>query len=653
MPSLGIRHRLLLITLLPAVMVAVLTSWILVDGHMKQAYLDQQLRLSAIARQLAAAAEFDIFSGHLEGLNKKAGAALLEPDILAVAILDKEERSLVSTTPTPLLPALNSVEHGFTDFPDWDRAETEHWHALTIRPETLYDPNLFDQKPEQAAPIGYLLVKVSTSSLRVGMKTYAMQAGAIAFAVMLLGMGFARLLAHKLINALTDIGRVVQAVSVGGHDLRVATVPGNDELSLLAAGINDMAQAVGQTQEDLFRQVSTATASLKRERDEAAQAAESRSRFFAAASHDLRQPAHALGLFVARLEQEANTNTPQPQLHKIAEGVRNLNALLDALLDYSRLDGRIVKIDTRPTHANSAIKAVLHSLAGAAQSKNLSLRSRIADCWLLTDPVLLQRILLNLIGNAVRYTTHGGVLVTCRRRAYHARIDVWDTGPGISPVDQQRIFEELVQLNNPERDATKGLGLGLAIVRRSADLLFHPLSLCSRVGHGTRFSITIPLAATPAAEIADNSDTAMSNERDSLVEDTGQVLLIGTVNPSREEMACQLTGWGYVVATSDDLDAANACVARLGTPTLVILDQPTETDGLAWLDRVDAQAGHPVPAVIIGDSRHHAEPTGNARRLRLSRPYRPSRLRALLTHLQASEDQIDPITPDCGNAGTS
>lgn len=632
MKTLSIRHRILLAVLAPAALVALLITGMLVAQQMQKAQADQHRRLAAVARQIAAAAEYGIFTGNNDALQRLLQTALSEPDVIAAAFLDAQGQMLVGTLPPAQLPDPQQVFASFD--PAAPSAETEHWHGIPIQAVNVGEADLYSLSAEDdRQPLGRLLLKVTTQSLHDEIRGDAIKAAAIAVLMLLLGTLLALGLSRGLIRTLTDIGHVVEGIGAGRMDLRIHS-GGKDELDQLAQGINLMADAVGQTQEQLAARIDAATAALRQERDDAAQASQARSRFFAAASHDLRQPAHALGLFVARLERDAAQTRLHPQLRKLAQSVTNLQDLLATLLDYSRLDGQVVRVETRPVQAAQAIEQAVESLAEAAAAKKLALRSRIVDCWLQTDPALLHRILLNLIGNAVRHTAHGGILVTCRRGTHHARIEVWDTGPGIPREFQEAVFEELVQLDNPERDAEKGLGLGLAIVRRSADLLSHPLSLCSRVGQGSRFAIQVPLAAPPATD--DNAAAGAVGKRVA-------ILLVGPSTPAQDELAAQFEDWHYAVARIGGLDTDT--LTGHANPAAVILELPEGAAGIAngqaWLARIEAEVRHPLPALFIshGPTPAPAEGSGGAPRLLLSRPFRPARLRALLTGLLAAAEQ--------------
>lgn len=637
MKAFGIRSRILLTVLGPAILVALLVTGLLVVGQMRQAEAEQHRRLAAVARQLAALAEYNLFVGNNEALKNLLKVAKSEPDVIAAAFLNTQGRILASTLPPEQIPAPGNVIVGFgTPNPS---VAVEHWHALPISATQLADTDLYASATEiDAPPLGQLMLKVSTQSLHDETRAYAIKAAGISAFMLLLAVGLAIAFSRGLIRTFTDIGQVVEGIGRGKHDLRV-TPRGKDELGKLAEGINAMAAAVGQTQEQLAERIIEATATLRHERDEADHAARARSRFFAAASHDLRQPAQALGLFVTRLQRDNLVPELQPKLHQLAQTVSNLQGLLGTLLDYSRLDGQVFRVETHPVQATQAIGQVVESFAEAAAEKHLQLRSRINDCWLMTDPALLHRILINLIGNAVRHTQSGGILVTCRRGTHQARIEVWDTGPGIPPEARETIFDELVQLGNPERDAEKGLGLGLAIVRKSANLLGHPLALCSRVSQGSRFTLTVPLTtpSTPGITVEDK-----------VVHGQQTLLLVGPATAEVEELAALLEGWHFAVERVADTDAARTRIAGAGAnlPQLIILDLPEGATGvehsLTWLNRIAADMGHILPALIISSGPVPAlgEQPGKAPRLLLTRPFRPARLRALIGRLVIHPDDL-------------
>jgi signal transduction histidine kinase/CheY-like chemotaxis protein len=241
---------------------------------------------------------------------------------------------------------------------------------------------------------------------------------------------------------------------------------------------------------------------LREQRDRARAADQAKTRFLAAASHDLRQPIHALGLFVGALSALAERGPVDArQARDIASRLRamlgNLSDLLNGLLDISRLDAGVVPVAREPISLHKLFADLREAFAGTASEHNLRWRVQDSRLWVDSDPLLLKRILDNLLSNAFRYTPKGGVLLGCRRRGDELEIQVIDTGVGIHASQQEVIFDEFVQLHNAERDRKQGLGLGLAIVRHTARLLGHPLALTSEAGRGTCFSLRVPVAEAP------------------------------------------------------------------------------------------------------------------------------------------------------------
>jgi signal transduction histidine kinase len=234
-----------------------------------------------------------------------------------------------------------------------------------------------------------------------------------------------------------------------------------------------------------------------------------KSHFLASASHDLRQPLHALNLFVAQLHAENDPVERGRLVGRVEASVDSMNELFGALLDMTKLDAGILKPTLSEFPLARLFARIETTLAAAAQEKGLKLRIVATTAWTESDPILLERMLMNLASNAVRYTQRGGILIGCHRRGPNLRIDVCDTGPGIPEDQKQRIFGEFYQYATPEADRRGSLGLGLAIVDRLGRLLGHAVELTSRVGRGSRFSITVPLAVKRHASESTTADVGV------------------------------------------------------------------------------------------------------------------------------------------------
>lgn len=346
---------------------------------------------------------------------------------------------------------------------------------------------------------------------------------------------------------------------------------------------------------------------LEEERDRAQAADRAKTRFLAAASHDLRQPIHALSLLIATLSVLGHRGAVQSSDARDLAGkaksiVGNLSALLNGLLDISRLDAGVVTVAKETVNLSQLFHHLGNEFAPAAKDRGLDWRVVESRLQVESDPMMLKRVLGNLLSNAFRYTISGGVLLGCRRRGAAVEIQIWDTGPGI-PLDQQAmVFEEFVQLQNPARDRTQGLGLGLAIVRRAAVLLQHPLKLVSVTGRGSMFSVTVPKASAVETPSLDNkASPAGIAVSIMVVEDEGDVLDI---------MVQLLTLQGHRVyagrsAAEVQQIHAEATVAGAAPVDLIVADYRLG-DGATGLDAIEALCvyiGRSLPAIIVtGDT---------------------------------------------------
>ena len=377
-------------------------------------------------------------------------------------------------------------------------------------------------------------------------------------------------------------------------------------------------------------------AELLREKKEAAEAAnKAKARFLSSASHDLRQPAHALGLFMERIEQVSDDPQSKELVAHAMSAVREMQDMLDSMFDLSQLDS-----DSAPTKVRAfAIQDVFESLCSVLESdaatKGLRLRFRPSDVWLQSDASLLHRILLNLVSNAIRYTDRGTVLVACRpsRAGTHVRIEVRDSGIGIAAEHQDKVFQEYYQVANPQRDRRFGMGVGLSVVERCCRLLKHPLTLRSGPGAGTRITVEVPLAQSiPETECHTFSSNQMNDVRIS-----AHVLLIEDDKMCRVALAGLLESWGYSVLAVESAKMAVEQFHTQAPPAIIISDFRLGggTNGMETIRLLRALTGREVSACLIsGDTSHEVQQLVKAAGLTLlSKPVRPGKLRSLLRHL--------------------
>jgi Na+/proline symporter/CheY-like chemotaxis protein/anti-sigma regulatory factor (Ser/Thr protein kinase) len=424
----------------------------------------------------------------------------------------------------------------------------------------------------------------------------------------------------------------------GSLELRLDPLPGGG-LSLTVTDVTDRRRAelaLRQAKETLERSVSERTADLTKlvgELDRARGAAEAanlgKTRFIAAASHDLLQPLHATRLFTSALVER---HRDEPLVAKIDQGLGAVEALLDTLLDISRLDSGQWKAEPRPVRLQPLIESLAAALAPLAARRGVEVVVVPTSLAVESDPQLLRRVLQNFLSNAIRYSEPGRprarVLIGARRRrGGQVEIQVCDSGPGIPAAEQERIFDEFVRLA-PAADATdRGLGLGLAIVRRVCHLLGHRLVLRSREGVGSLFGLVLPLSAMPG-EARGEPPAQRWGARGIL---GARILVVDDEPVVREATAALLAGWGCRALTV--ADAAAALAANPPADALLVdLDLGPGDDGLALIASLRRQAGWAIPAALVTAKRDERL----RRRARqaavevLLKPLKPASLRAFL-----------------------
>ena len=335
---------------------------------------------------------------------------------------------------------------------------------------------------------------------------------------------------------------------------------------------------------------------------QADQATNARTRFFAAASHDLRQPLHAISLYLPLLLKRMEKTENREMLGAIQNSCNAMRSLLDSLLDISRLDAGVIEPDNSPIPLLEIFDQLGMEFTPQAAAKGLELRVVPADYWVRSDPALLERILRNLLTNAIRYPHKGKILLGARRTGSTVRIEVWDSGIGIESETLEHIFEEFYQADNPERDRSRGLGLGLAIIERLATLLEHKLGVRSWPGRGSVFDITLPVTDEPASADArmrqTPPETGSLQGRLAVLVDDDPIVLEGT-EAMMEDWGCK------IVSASSGKEAVAAILATGRIPDFILADlrlRGTET-GLDAIAALHQSLGRPIPAIIVtGDT---------------------------------------------------
>ncbi len=374
------------------------------------------------------------------------------------------------------------------------------------------------------------------------------------------------------------------------------------------------------------------------------QAHRAKTRFLAAASHDLRQPVVSIGLMIDLLRDQLHAPAQLRLIDRVDEAMASLEQLLKGLLDLSRLDAGTVQPRRSAVVLQPLFDAIEAHEQPTATRKNLRLRLRATPLAVHTDAVLLEQILRNLVGNALRYTPRGGVLIAARRHGTQVRLQVWDSGIGIAEDQQGLVFEEFVQSRQAGESSHAGLGLGLAIVRRATRLLGHELRLRSRVGQGSCFELILPRASTAlrpsqTAEALSPPEPAwpLFGLRLAVVDDEATV---------REALAARLSAWGAQVQSFSGVTPLRQRLAmrprgHSGIDLLVTDWRLNGSNGLQAIEALHSYAG-PVPVLVI---------TGNTAPDELARldasgvpvlhkPFRAEALLAAVLQLQRASGRV-------------
>lgn len=638
--SWGVRARVMLVAVLPMLVLAIVLTAFYTRSRVADHEEAYRARGQAFARQLAAASEYALFSGNRDTLQRLAAAMLAEDDVTGVMIVDHngeflarsgnldpalpppappvEASRLLSSPQTlrliePVVPSTLELDDGLSGI------------SLGVGPTAKPPPML-----------GAVVVDISRARLDAHRRGLLLTSSVAIVLVLIGSMVLANYMSRGVTAPIRQVATAVERIGRGQFSARVPAI-GGGSLRTLADGVNEMAAQLASAHDDMSRQIADATAELRARKDEAERATLSKSRFLAAASHDLRQPMHALGLFIAELSQHAHPPTVRRLVERIAASAGAMENLLDSLLDISRLDANVVHPNVRPFALQPLLDRIAADERPGADARDLELKARPTDAWVNSDPVLFERILGNLVSNAVRYTRRGRVLVACRRRGDKLRVEVRDNGVGIAPESHDAIFQEFVQLHNPERSRDKGLGLGLPIVRRLTELLGHRLTLRSCPGNGSVFAVEVPLAEAieeGGAVEAVRPPGDLGGLRVALIDDDPL---------ARSSMQSLLSSWGCEVTAAGDMDALVDAVNRGSHPPQMIISDfqlDGSCNGIDVIRSLRAWQGETIPAVLItGDTAPETLRLAQNEGLPLlHKPVRPARLRALLNRLPGQAD---------------
>jgi signal transduction histidine kinase/CheY-like chemotaxis protein len=382
--------------------------------------------------------------------------------------------------------------------------------------------------------------------------------------------------------------------------------------------------------EGLEQRVLERTLALENALAQAERANASKSRFVAAVSHDLLQPLSAAKLFLAALDSAASPDEVTLTVNRARSAFESVESILGALLDISRLDSGAAGITPATFPLDGLLTRLGDEFRELARQQGLDLRVVPSSLVVRSDASYLRRVVQNLIANAVRYTPSGKVLVGVRRAGGAARIEIWDTGPGIPADDREAVFHEFHRLANGH--SAGGMGLGLAIVERACALLDHPLELISEEGRGTGFRITVPLAGERHARVDRSApETMLPQEVEGVV-----ALVVENDSTVRTALVGLLETWGVSALDAAGPEDALGLLADLGiAPDVIVADYHLhdDHDGLQVIAALRARYGV-IPAVLVtaDRSRRLADRCAALGIPLLNKPVEPARLRAVLAH---------------------
>ena len=382
---------------------------------------------------------------------------------------------------------------------------------------------------------------------------------------------------------------------------------------------------------------------LEKKNKQLEQTSRMKSQFLAAASHDLRQPLHAQALFLAELQARIRDPKSKTILGFLKNSMDGMRELFNALLDMSKLDAGIIKPSLETFPASYLLNKLNSEFQPQMHRRGIAFRVAPCQYSVHSDPALLERILRNLLSNALRYTTSGAVFMGCRRRGKRLRIEIRDSGVGIPFEQQDTIFKEFYQLDNPERDKEKGLGLGLAIVKRLSCLLDHPVHLSSLPGMGSTFAIDVVLS--DKTEAHKNLETTRAQTENRL--NGTAVLVIEDDVIVRQAMLGLLRDWGCKpIVVSSAQEALNTSIQP---PQIIIADYRLRNGktGIEAINTIQHHYQTAVPAILItGDTAPECMREAEASGYRLLyKPVQPSQLLALLNQIRSknSLDQSEAV----------
>lgn len=628
----SLRLRILEVALLPLLLAVGLFAFYFAHRVVSEAE-DSLMRSGRDATShLSGALAYELFAGNMSAIHQIMTYESAAYRAQAIGLMDGQNWLVVTGD-----ARIFSGQRLQKPEPFWRQGETLYFsQALQQQASGAEtDPYLAQGRDIQRT---YVVVALSREGLSKARDQVILAAAGMGLVVFLVALVLAWRIATKVSQPVIDLTHGVSRLADGKLSERVRA-DASGEVGELQRGINRMAETLEAHQNELHLRIAEATTELVDQKQAAEAAVLAKSRFLAAASHDIRQPLHAMSLLVEALKDRVGEGEARRLAENIEASASAMQTLLNTLLDLSKLDAGVIEAHPECMPVMRVLEPVAQQFAPVAREKGLSLRIHPSQLWIYHDPALLGRIVSNLVSNAIRYTDQGGVLVGFRRvQQDWVRLEVWDTGRGIPAQFHDRIFEEYFQLENPERHRDKGLGLGLAIVSRLARLLGGQVMVHSQPNRGSCFQLGIPRCPAPLnREVESTSSSAVSLPmQDALVAFIDDDLTI------LEAMVEMFDHWGVPLAVGEDADQVRRELEELGQRPSVILSDYRLREGRTGIEAIAtlrAAFGEHIPAAVLtGDTGSDTIAALNASGLPvLHKPFKPAKLRAFLTHLLAGQ----------------
>jgi signal transduction histidine kinase len=596
----SIRQYVALITLVPILVIATGLEIFFLKNHFAELDLHSVERAKLIAGQLGTSSEYGVVSENKLFLQNLAQGVIQQQDVRGVAILKSASQILAEagkfSSAVDITLLSQSLTSSANHAPVISYIDRSLLILQPIMPQTVV-LNEFEPPPA-AKPIGTIILEIDMArveKLKSDELWYTIAATAFFFVLAGYIVNFA---IRRIINPIKKLGDVIKTIGQGDLETRASVSTRMSEVSILARGVNHMAEQLQHERAVLQQRVDDATVYIRNSKEKAEQATLSKSRFLAAASHDLRQPIHALGMFLDVLSRTELSAKQSDLLDKARSASDASSSMINTLLDYSRIEAGVIKTRVRPFELQSLFHKIENELAPMANKKGIVYRTRDTELAVQSDPALVEVILRNLVSNAIHYTRHGGLLVACRHHGDHAVLEVWDTGIGIAPEQQSEVFREFHQLGDPQRNRNNGLGLGLAIAQGLSRTLEADLSMASTLHRGSVFRLKLPIA-----------DPSLPVERIELPVNVPQrldlrVLVIDDDEAVRIGMCHLLRDWGCKCDSAESIEDALILV-RSHVPDVVISDYRLreQRNGIEAITTLRDMLGANLPVLLItGDN---------------------------------------------------